>query len=212
MLGIDADASVEYENSPNSVYQFKQLSTRTFWPTPEYVEKSVMAPEVQKHLAKKKFRHNVYMITSVSVAVSATVALSTLRKRGLYLHFGVDGTTQGLPISLGPEAKIEASKTESVSFDGGTDFVFSFRLREICYTTKKGIVQREFTDGALYGLDEEAMTKTIEDAEEREKDVVEVFELLGLAGQDVSGEEVDGDVSEAEDSDGEVCEVVKPMY
>lgn len=209
MLGFGADASVNYERGDTSTHQFKQLSTRTFWPTKEYVEKSVMAPDVQTYLASKRFHHNVYMITSVSVAIGATVVICALRKRGIYLHFGVDLTSQGAPVSVGPEADVESSTIESLSFDGGSDFVFSFRLREICYTTRKGVSQQEFTKGALYGLDEE--TEEIVVGDSKKNDELEVFELLGLAEQDVNGEEVDGIVSDAEDSDGQICEVVKPM-
>ncbi len=222
MLGVGGDMSVNYENGDASVHQFKRLSTRTFWPTKEYVLESVMAQEVQKFLASKRFRHNVYMVTGISVAVGATVATSALRKRGIHFRLGVDGTTLGAPASVGPQADIESFDTSAVSFDGGSDFVFAFRLREICYSTRKGVSVREFTKGALYGLepdngidaqpDTKGEKRNVEyNGKERDKLGFEGFELLGLAGKDVSGEDVNGDVEEVEDIEGEDCEVVKPM-
>ena len=215
IIGISADAGIKYENGTTNVYQFRRLYTRTFWPTRAYVVESVMAPEVQAFLASGWFRHNVYMITGISVAVGATMTCSALRKRGLYLHIGVDGTTFGVPSGAGPHADLESSHTEAVSFDGGSDFVFAFRLREIRYTARKGITQRDFTKGALYGLENEvdgASEISRSGTKGRDKDKEEPqFELLGLAEEDVHGEEVDQDVWEADDVDGESCHVIKPM-
>ena len=116
-----------------------------------------------------------------------------------------------MPLSGGPKADVGWGRKEDVTYQWGSDFVFAFRLREICYTMKKGVVEREFTQGALYGIGHEVEgEKDRGDREAKEKVEVEEeqFELLGLAGEDVSGEEVDGDVQEVEDDRGETCECV----
>ena len=140
---------------------------------------------------------------------------SALRKRGIYLHVGIDGTTFGVPSGAGPQADLESSHSETISFDGGSEFVFAFRLREIRYTARKGIVQREFTKGALYGLENEAdgVSGTSRSGTKgRDKDEAEQqFELLGLAEEDVHGEEVDQDVWDADGVDGESCHVIEPL-
>ncbi|MCJ1249360.1 hypothetical protein MMC30_006583 [Trapelia coarctata] len=152
-IGLGADFSINYDHVDTSVYEFKRLDTYTFYPTNEYVKQSVMAPEVQAHLAGKKFHQNVYMITAISVAVGATVTNTTLRNRGVHTYLGLDGTAAGVPISVGPDVEVGKGRKDGVSFDGGSDFVFAFRLREIYYTTKRGPVSGEFTKGALYGLE-----------------------------------------------------------
>ena len=214
MAGVGADASISYENSTTSVYHFKRLSTRTFWPTKDYIVDSVMAPEVQAFLKSRRFHHNVYMITGISVAIGAHVATSALRKRGFYFQLGVDATAQGLPASVGPELDVESSKTEGVSYHGASDFVFAFRLREIRYTTRKGVSTQEYTKGALYGLEDKVEHRgdaPASHANKKDPSQEQHFVLLGLAEEDVSAEEVDGDAQEAEDMDEELCEVVQSV-
>lgn len=211
MVGIGADFSVSYDISSSSIYEFKRLETQTFWPSKAYVQKSVTAPEVQEFLAKKRFRHNVYMITAISVAVGATMTSKALRERGVYVQLGMDGTIAGVPIKAGINSDVGWGENQGVSFQGGSDFVFAFRLREICYTAKRGIVEKDFTRGTLYGLDDAAAAEERDRRIEEEKKIArkdEQFELLGLADVDVKAEDVDEDAREIEDETGEQCECV----
>lgn len=164
-----------------------------------------MAPEVQAFLKAKRFKENVYMITAISVAVGADVASETLRGRGVHTHFGLDGTAAGVPVQAGPDVDVGWGGGRAVRWSGGSDFVFAFRVREVCYWVKRGMVDREFTRGALFGLGEgpEREEKGVDVKGEEEK-----FELLGVGQEDVSGEEVGGEGREAVDEEGEVCECV----
>lgn len=121
----------------------------------------------------------------------------------------MDGTTAGIPISAGPQADAEGGGQLAASSQGGSDYVFAFRLREICYTTKRGVVEREFTKGALFGLDDLGDRETPGDAKRKEFAASDLqFELLGLAEEDVRGEDIGGDATEVDDEDGEKCECV----
>ncbi|MCJ1475863.1 hypothetical protein MMC13_004527 [Lambiella insularis] len=211
IVGVGADASIHYQHNSSSVYHFKELKTRTFWPSIDYVKKSVMATEVQTFLAGKRFHHNVYMIIGISIASGASVAISELRKKGAYLHFSVDGTVSGAPASVGPKADVDWGGKQSLSYDIREDFVFAFRLREICYTTKKGLVQKEFREGALYSLPygaEEVKLDDVGGEPSRVEVEEEQFDFLGLADEDVRGDDVGGETVEAEDEEGEQCECV----
>lgn len=214
VLGAGADVSFNWDLSSTNAYQFERLETHTFWPTKAYVEKSVTAAPVQAFLAGKRFHHNVYMITAIKVAFGASGAQAVLRKRGVHVHLGVDGTNSGVPISAGPQGDVGWGERNKSSFEGGSGFVFAFRLREICYTTKRGVVEREFTKGALFGLEDEIEHKeggSSDDAiEDRDMEEEEQFELLGLAEADVHGKDVDEDGQEVEDESGEECECVWP--
>lgn len=211
IVGAGADASIRYHHTSSSEYHFKQLRTRTFFPSSDYVKQSVLAPEVQSFLVRKKFHHNVYMITGISVASGASVAISALREKGAYLHFSVDGTSAIVPGRVGPQANVDWGRTQSQSADVREDFVFAFRVREICYSTKKGVSQKEYREGALYSLPDgvekgregEGLEGTGKGEEEEEQ-----FDLLGLADEDVRGDDVGGESMELEGEDGEEHECV----
>ena len=155
-LGAGGDIGLSCEISDSSTFHFDRLETQTFWPTNDYVKASICAEPVQEFLKKNMFRHNVYMVISVKIAYGASCARTKLRNRGVNAQLGVDGTSVGVPISVGPEAEIGWGKTESLSFERDSAFVFAFRLREICYTTRRGLRQDEFVKGAVFGMENNA--------------------------------------------------------
>ena len=208
IAGVGADLHVSHEQSAHSVYEFERLDTYTFWPSKSYVKASVMAPEVQAFLEGKRCRQNVYMITGISIAVGATVSHMALRRRGVFVHAGVDGTTSGVPFSAGPKVNAEWGGMQGTSSQRGSDYVFAFRIREICYTMKRGIVEREYTKGALFGLGDIGQGDSEMEAKRKVGVGDEHFELLGLAEEDVTGDDVGVDVREVEDEYGEICECV----
>ncbi|KAL9005234.1 MAG: hypothetical protein Q9188_001994 [Gyalolechia gomerana] len=208
VLGAGGDIGISREVSDTRTYQFDRLETQSFWPTEEYVETSVMAKPVQDFLRSKRFFHNVYMITSIKIAFGASAARSVLQNRGVFVHLGVDGTTAGFPISGGPQGYLGWGMTESSSFERDSGFVFAFRLREIHYTTRRGLRQCEFVKGALFGL--ESSTSNQDPASEQaynDPEASQEFELMGLADENVYAEDVDEDAEEIEDF-GETCECV----
>ncbi|KAL8753263.1 MAG: hypothetical protein Q9199_005176 [Rusavskia elegans] len=205
VLGAGGDVGFSHEMSDTRTYQFDRLETQAFWPTEEYVKASVTAKPVQDFLKSKKFFHNVYMVTSIKVAYGASAARSVMQSRGVYVHIGVDGTTAGIPISGGPQGDVGWGTTESSSYERDSGFVFAFRLREICYTTRRGVRQGEFVKGALFGLDDSISNE--DPARGHDLEAEQEFELMGLADENVHADDVDEEAKEIED-DGETCECV----
>ena len=208
VLGAGGDLGFSHQLSDTRTYQFDRLETQTFWPSEQYVEASVTAKPVQDFLKSKRFFHNVYMVTSIKTAYGASAARTLMRNRGVYVTLGVDGATAGIPISGGPQADLGWGTIESSSFQRESGFVFAFRLREICYTTRRGVRQGEYVKGAFFGLEDSALDEVpvggqADDEEEAETE----FDLMGLADEDVHGDDVDEDVKEIEE-DGERCECV----
>ncbi|KAL8658672.1 MAG: hypothetical protein Q9226_000842 [Calogaya cf. arnoldii] len=189
-------------------YQFDRLETQTFWPTEEYVKASVASKPVQDFLKSKKFFHNVYMVTSIKIAHGANISRSAIRNHGVFAQLGVDGTTAGIPISAGPQGNLEWGTSKTSSFDRESGFVFAFRLREVRYTTRRGLKQSEFVKGALFGLDDSTLDE-VQAGEDAGIDLEESreFELMGLADDDVRADDVDESAKEIVD-DGEICKCV----
>ncbi|KAL9136861.1 MAG: hypothetical protein Q9175_001934 [Cornicularia normoerica] len=202
VLGVGIDFSVNYDIGKTDIYDFDRVETRFFAPDKVYIEESMSSSEVREFIVRSKFRANVYMITGIKVAIGASVTSTKLRQRGIHVQLGVDGTAVGVPLGLGPDVEVSSGRTHGISFDGASDFVFAFRLREIIYSKRQGIVHREFSKGALFGLEDDHR----ESAVERQEEVPVDFELLAPADEDVSAEDVDLEASAIVDDDGEVCE------
>ena len=202
VLGVGIDFSVNYDIGKTDIYAFDRVETRFFTPDKAYIEKSMSSPEVRDFIVKSKFRANVYMITGVKVAIGASVTSTKLKQRGIQMQLGVDGTAVGVPLGLGPDIEISSGQTQGTSFDGASDFVFAFRLREVIYSKRQGIVHREFSKGALFSLEDGRRKPAVE----RNEEISEGFELLGLADEDVTAEDVDLKGSAIVDDDGEACE------
>ena len=155
-LGAGGDIGYGYSASETNEFRFDSLETKTFWPSNDYVQASVIAESIQEFLRKRRFRHNVYMVVSIKIAFGANITRTLLRDHGVHVQAGVDASAAGLPVRGGPQGTIGWGNMESSSFRRDTGFIFAFRLREICYTTRRGISEREYTKGALFGLDNQS--------------------------------------------------------
>lgn len=207
-LGAGGDLNFVHEISDARTYHFDRLETQTFWPTDEYVKDSVTAKPVQDFLKRKRFFQNIYMITSIKIAYGATAVRSVLQNRGVCVQLGADGTMAGIPIGGGPQGELRWGKKEDFLFQRDSGFVFAFRLREIYYTTRRGLRQDEFVKGALFGL--ESKTLNEDSASEQthiDNQEIDEFELLGLKDEEVHADDVSYDAEEIED-EGETCECI----
>ena len=202
VLGVGIDFSVNYDVGKMDIYAFDRVETRFFTPDKVYIEDSMSSPEVREFIKRSKFRANVYMITGIKIAIGASVMSTKMRQRGINVQLGMDGTAIGAPLAIGPDVDVSSSRTQGVFFDGASDFVFAFRLREIFYSKKQGTIDRGFNKGALFSLEGVHHPPTIEP----EQDVSEDFELLALADEDTNAEDVDMEASGVVDDDGETCE------
>lgn len=208
MLGAGGDVNFIHDISDARTYHFDRLETHTFWPTEEYVKASVTAKPVQDFLRRKRFYHNIYMVTSIKIAYGAVAVRSVLQNRGVCIQLGVDGTTVGIPISGGPQGELGWGTTESSSFQRDSGFVFAFRLREICYTTRRGVRQDEFVKGAFFGLENTTSSEgTASEQTQNNNQQNEEFEFMGLTDEEVHAEDVGNAAGEIEE-EGETCECI----
>lgn len=60
LVGIGAGAGVFYERGMSDVLTCKTLDTMTFDPTPEYIAKSVLVPEVSRYIKLRRYKDPVY--------------------------------------------------------------------------------------------------------------------------------------------------------
>ena len=202
-VGIGINLGGTFANEESETFKFERVETKYFTPDRRFVETSMEGDDVRDFLRKSKFKANVYMITGIKIARGASVTYTKLREKGLHVQIGIDATPMGVPIGLGPNIKVKGGLKESTTFKSAEGFVFAYRLRELFYTRKQELVDRQFDRGAMFGTDAAENFKTaIED------ETVGDVELQGIAEQDLGGEDIDLDDEEVVDDDDETCESV----
>jgi hypothetical protein len=114
---------------------------------------------VRRFLDKSRYSKPVYVITGMKVARGAKV--SSLRARAVRAETSaeVDGAGAavwgamgaGVPVSGGPSVAGSKETRISAAWEGGSDFVFAFRVRKVVVARKTGDVKTEedYKTGAL---------------------------------------------------------------
>lgn len=202
VLGVGGQFNVSRTNSQTDAYEFDKLTTTYFVPTKQYIEEAISNPDVKDWMVYNK-GNPLYMITGVKVASGAKFVTEMAKERGFRFQVGVNASMFGVPVQAGPNIDILNSSTERESSDAVSDFVFAFRVREVRYKKKTGVISKDFVKGAMYGLE-----ATPDDDEEEDVD----FEIDGLAERDPKEDELDFDsrVIDAYDEDGSGVECVIP--
>lgn len=205
MLG--GEAGFNHSRSESSYMYVSRLDTEYIIPTIEYIEESIRQPKVVKTLSQQNYEKNLYMITGIKTAIGAKLKTISSKKKGMKLKIGADLTTLGIPIQAGPMLEPSSAHSEGTAFSDSTDFVFAYRLREIYYSQKSGVIKtKDYTKGAAYGMEKDLSIFTDnEDVAEFEDD----FEVDGIADEDLKK----GDLRElgqpwtaVDEENGEECE------
>lgn len=100
-------------------------------------------------------------MTGIKAVTGATARTSDATGKKGSVGVEVDGTLLGgAPVSLGPEAEIERRTGQDVAFDGGSDFVFAFRVQRIKVSRKGQASHQDYIKGAM--LDAQKSSRKLE--------------------------------------------------
>jgi hypothetical protein len=203
VVGIGAEANVEWEKANLSEASVKRLETCYFNPTEVegYLESALKTPKVRHFIEKSRVRKPVYMVTGLKIARGGRINTREAIAQGMTLGLSLDGIALAAPIEVGPQMEIRTKKTESTSWEGSDDFIFGYRLSKMKLRKKTEEVKvSEHIKGALYELDLQASDQ---------RDVG--YELENIAGDDFAEIEAFGDnISDVSD-EKEDCRCVVPQ-
>lgn len=194
LFGLDAD--VNFERSKKQVYTIEAASRliQEIDPTPAYVESCFKQPAINKYFQEKGFK-DLYMITGIMAATSATVSSQSVRKRLFGGKFGVNFTAAGAPVGVGAHASTESGMQADVSV-GESDFILAYRLRKITYLKAGRVKKMEDVKGKGTVLDGDAEVEKPElDYEanfvrlEKKEIGSDEFELASVGAQNEDDEE-----------------------
>jgi len=204
---LGGEAGFNRSRSESSYMYVSRLDTEYIIPTVEYIEKSLRQPEALKTLSQQNYEKNLYMITGIKIAIGAKMKAKSSKAQGVKLKIGADLTSLGVPMQVGPLLEPSSAHSEGTAFLESTDFVFAYRLREIYYSQKSGVIKtKDYTKGAAYGMETDLpISSDNEDVAELEDN----FKVDGIADEDLKK----GDLRElgqpwtaVDEENGEECE------
>ena len=155
LLGVGGDITVDWSRDTNQAWACDNLKTISFKPKLAYINKCLEDEGVQNYMRANKpwlGTSKLYMITGIKIAYGASSTINYARSRGLNLRFGVDLTSQGVPLSIGPECGRDQAITIQQSQHGSEPFVFAFRLRRIKISSKGDVRHESYDKGAMLGI------------------------------------------------------------
>ena len=181
VLGIGGDVEGTRANKHLDLYEVDCMVTEEFLPDKQYLKQCIEDAGVRDMFVGPCRKSKVYMVTGLKIAYGATKAAEMMKEHGVSARIGVDASSLGAPVALGPQGHWSSRVAESLTADK-SDFVFAFKLRRLKF--KKGeLTGQAFDRGAQYGLTREA---DVSDSDEEDLDV-EDFNIEGM--EDASTEE-----------------------
>lgn len=85
-------------------------------------------------------------MTGIKAVTGANASSSREAGRKLTAGIEVDASiVGGTPVSLGPEAQVERKKSEGISWDGSSDFVFAYRVQSITLSRSGQATRKNYT-------------------------------------------------------------------
>lgn len=183
VLGVGGDAKAQLEGEVSEQWQCTNIQTLSFTPKLAYIVKCLEDDGVQRYLRVNKpwfGSCKLYMITGIKIAYGASSTVRWSKIKGLNLHFGVDLTSLGIPLQVGPDVAHISSVTVTESQDGAEPFVFAFRLRRLKIFSSGSVEHRQYDKGTMLGIHRQR--------ESESDDKVEVL-VEGIEDEDADGSE-----------------------
>jgi hypothetical protein len=186
VLGVGVDATLGFEKSDASLFEFESLETVQFQPTPSYLKTCISADPVQRFLKTTRYRKPIYIVTGLKIAKGAKAKSrnKTTRRAGAAIEADAAPWT-GVPVGGGPEVSATKAKAKDVAWDGGSDFVFAFRVRKVVVKRSNDVgSETDYTKGALLDGESERLKEPellaveVEDHEENYSDNFSVEQLM----------------------------------
>jgi hypothetical protein len=175
-------------------YEIKTVDEKLFRPSPLYVQKSMLQPEVLTYLAERGYRKSVYMIVGIRIGRDAKISYGRDIDTHGHVSVTAPGAVTGIPIDLSGEVHAKRAQEMGQEQRIREPFVFAYRLREIRYWKKTKIWKdHAYTRGAeLANLDSgESIATIVPEPEVKYVGTEDEIEVEGIAGMDFIEDEED---------------------
>ncbi|KAB8221627.1 hypothetical protein BDV33DRAFT_202364 [Aspergillus novoparasiticus] len=205
-VGIEASGSISWSLGNTDLYTIPKLETKFIEPSKEFIEDSVMKPEVVACLTETNFETPVYMVTGVKVAYGASMAWDRWSGIAVDAKLAGHGAAGGVPAGGGAETKIDDSKKRNAGFRKSSPIVFAYQVREICYDKHFSLHNKSVDKGAvLYDLEKAGNT-----ANEKRMVLESFFTVAGMASEEETISRTQFHAAAAADESGAECDCMAP--
>jgi hypothetical protein len=137
MDGLGGKLSWLRKRKEDEMLTIKELKTRYFNPTDEYMAQTLASPNVEAFIQVTQKKMPLYMITGMKAAIGATLSKSKDKTTSASVEGGV--TEPHSMTHVGGKVSYTSEDKAAASFEGSTNFVLGYRLRKIFW--KNGVMQ-----------------------------------------------------------------------
>lgn len=196
---LGAEISSKRETSSENVYAFDTMTTVSFQPDEQFVARLVRSSvPIQRYMDASWYRRRpVYIVVGYKAVKGARIKNTLSQTWGANMNLGVDLTSMGVPVHVGPQANIDGRDGDETERGSADEMLFAYRLREVKW--KKGTVSmKSYDKGAFLGADED------------DSDDEPGFEVDRVGKEDTMGDQGSGShvLAVPDEVDGEVVNVV----
>ncbi|KAL5321369.1 hypothetical protein ACEPPN_009326 [Leptodophora sp. 'Broadleaf-Isolate-01'] len=184
ILGLGADVAGNLSQDHEHIYKCEELTTRYFDPDDTFIARCLCAPTVKVYTKSHRWR-SIYIITGIKIAHGAMMETIVEAGKGAEGNLTADGTPSGVPIGGGPKASYDHTKTRTVKFGSGEDFVLAYRLLRIKPKGEDSFKEEDFNKFALLGDDEGDMEEEErKEAAQHLHEAWDIGEIMQPVGED----------------------------
>jgi hypothetical protein len=187
LTGLGGSISKEGAKGYDLAIDCDRVLTTTFRPDKKYLARTVQDTDI-KRLGEKKFlAPPLYMIVGLMVANGANVTISHNRSFGFSGDLSVDGTSNGIPLSLGPEAEHSHSSSSKLRGVPTEPFILAYEVVRLRMKRHGKVEERDEKGWALFRSCVPVEIGRLEDPVVAEFE--EEWEVEGVTLEDVLGDE-----------------------
>jgi hypothetical protein len=188
LTGLGGSISKEGAKGYNLTIDCARVRTSSFRPDKRYLARTVQDDEIRALAEKKLLAPPLYMVVGLMVASGAAVSVSRNRSCGFSGDLSVDGSSVGVPISLGPEAEYGRSRYSKLQGVPTEPFILAYEVVRLRMKRRGEVEERDEKGWALFsscvpvgigGLEDSVVVGEFE----------EEWEVEGVTLEDVLGED-----------------------
>jgi hypothetical protein len=185
LTGLGGSISKEGAKGYDLAIDCDRVRTSSFRPDKNFLARTVQDDDIRALAGKKFLAPRLYMVVGLMVASGANVTVSHNRKIGFSGDLSVDGSSVGVPVSLGPEAEYSRSSSSKLKGVPTEPFILAYEVVRLRMKRHSEVEERDVKEWALFsssepvevgGLDDPIV---VESEEEWEVEEVMLEDVLG---------------------------------
>lgn len=150
LAGLGGSISKEGAKGYDLAIDCENVRASTFRPDRKYLAQTVQDYDIKSIAGKKFLAPPLYMVVGLMVASGANVTVSHNRSFAFSGDLSVDGTSNGIPLSLGPEAEHSHSSSSKLKGVPTEPFILAYEVVRLRMKRHGEVEERDEKGWALF--------------------------------------------------------------